>query len=212
MKSLLGAVCICALVAGAWADVELSIIEVDNTDVPAGDSYDGTFFGGTTHFTYDLVADVTGNDDWTIAWSEVYAQGATTFYEHPQEQPYQAPPAPDEGSLSYDTYYRSPGNPGAIPTYDYGPTAEWDHLDASWYDLAWMGDGSFTLMRFTMIVPAGTVPIINGPGEALATGYLEVNTDNWGGQIFGLDFTISTPEPSSLSLLALASLAALRRR
>ena len=212
MKPLMGAVCICALVACASADVELSIIEVNNTDVPAGDSYDGTFNGGTTHFTYDLVANITGSDDWTMAWSEVWAHGSTMFYESPYQQPYQSPPDPDEGSLSYDTYYRSPGNPGGIPTFDYGPTAETDYLDAGWYDSSWVGDGQYALMRFTIIVPAGTTPIIDGTGETLASGYIEVNTDNWGGQVFSLDFAIATPEPGSISLLALASLVALRRR
>ena len=205
----MGVLCMCALVAVAQADVQLSIFEVDNADVPAGDGYDANFFG-TVHHTYDIFATVTGGDDWIWSQSEVSAFGPAAFYEHPLEQPNQAPPIPFDGSLKYDTYYRSPGMAGGVPVYEAGPTASSDYLDAIWNDSVWMGDGEYLLMRFTISVPEDIMPVLNGPGDALVTGYLEAETDF--GAYRWIDFSIAIPEPSSVGLLIALALIAARRR
>jgi hypothetical protein len=201
-----------ALCAAAPAGVVIDLVSVANTDVPSGDAQDPAFFGGLSHFTFDLRVTITGVDDWKRTMVEIDTYAGVTIYQHPNQRtmPLQAPPISPTGSLKYDSFYRSPGNPNGDPTYISGPVSSATMSDAEWTDSASLGAGDFTIARWTFVLPAETEPpVINGPGELLVRGFTDTETAGTLGEIF--DFTINTPEPSSVFLL-LAGMALSRCR
>jgi hypothetical protein len=144
--------------------IDLDLVEVDNTSVGAGDdSYEPDFDGGVTHFTFDLVAIVTADNDWTTLSSRVELQSdEVEFFDHvfgPDSEPNSAlfGVAP---ALEFDSFYASP--PALFdadnPTFAWGPTWSDTGASAIWFDYDRYEDLVFTTERLTLILAEGSVP------------------------------------------------------
>ncbi len=137
--------------------LDVNLIAVDNSDVGPGDDPEEPLFnGGVTHFTFDLVATITADNDWTTQWSHVeLMQPGLEFFDHYRgdyKEPLQVLvdilPA-----LAYDTFYADPpvlfDNGPGFALLDLTDTS----LEAVWFDRPREGDYVATTQRLTLVIP-----------------------------------------------------------
>jgi hypothetical protein len=150
--------------------MELHLASVDSTSVGPGDDPEHPeFIGGVTHFTFDLLAEVSADNEWTTQSSrvELVADGVE-FFNHivggdvePNENLF-----PHLPSLEFDSFFASPPE-----FYDYigpgfadGPQWSDVSVEAIWFK--WWGFESFaydylaTTQRLTLVIDedSGIVP------------------------------------------------------
>jgi len=172
------------------------VIEVDNSSVnPGDDPMAPEFNGGVTHFTFDMLVVVTDDNDWTAAQAEsIITEPSLEFFEHSMgsDEPY--PPLFDlYPALEFHSFY---SRPGVFPNEDDGEdglhvfesTHEPQFRFATWFDVIDSGDGVFTILRYTIVVPEGS-PVVPGVvpagegGDAPILGSLAgdaMSADTWG--------------------------------
>jgi hypothetical protein len=156
----------CGPVGSGTIDVDL--IAIDNTDVGLGDDPSHPeFSGGVTHFTFDLVAAVTTDNDWTTQYSSVtLLHPGMAFFNHSRgdNQEPQSPLLPTFPALEFDSFY---AHPPAL--FDGGvhvlilPAPDWSgpSVEATWLDTPYDEDYiAGVTQRFTLIVPenSGILP------------------------------------------------------
>ena len=156
--------------------LEFQVVVVDNTSVQLGDDELAPgFHGGVTHFTFDLLVVVTDDNDWTATQAEAaLAEPALTFFEHPAggDGPPLAPFVSIFPALEFDSFYASTrpdnGNQPPLASPDFiDPTTNEPQLRfATWYGLPPSGGGSWTIARYTIVVPDGsaTIPSVVAEG------------------------------------------------
>jgi hypothetical protein len=151
-------------------ELEVDLVAIDNTDVGLGDdTVHPEFHGGVTHFTFDLVAEVTGMNDWTTQSSTLERVGDDLgLFMHefgsdaePQDFVIDLFPA-----LAYDTFYAGPPelfdanhpDPVFATPVDSTPPI----LSAVWSNLVREGEVTSTVQRFTLIITedSGMVPSV----------------------------------------------------
>ncbi|MFG0253278.1 MAG: hypothetical protein ACF8NJ_10445 [Phycisphaerales bacterium JB038] len=142
--------------------IDAFIVPVDNSDVGLGDdSEHPEFLGGVTHFTFDLIAEIGVDNDWTTAASRlIVVTAGVELFQHDIGNDVEPPghllnyfPA-----LAYDTFCAAP--PALFDGY-YPAFADWVGSDpmsygATWFDTHWSPDAISTLQRFTLVVDAGS--------------------------------------------------------
>ncbi len=112
-----------------------------------------------TYWVVDLMVDISGGDDWTATQAEIVLGTCPddgTFFEHALGD--DGPPNPALfgylPALEYDSFYTTPDsfpNPGS----GHGPSfadihSETCSKDATWFDTANTGDGTFLIARYTL--------------------------------------------------------------
>jgi len=143
----------------------VSVVPVENTSVGLNDDpLEPGFNGGATHFTFDLQIEVEPGEDWGAGAADALLTGSgVEFFRHTVG----SGDAPDPGvfaaypALEFDSYWCGasvipPGGSGD-PGYPYLTTRTATQLSASWYDLDDPGNGTFTIARYTIVVPPGVV-------------------------------------------------------
>jgi hypothetical protein len=172
-------------------------------------------------YSYDLKVVVTGDDAWVAAGGPVVGEPWITlaggeFFQHPMgsglpPDPTLFAPFPD---LQWDTFYTTPlcwPNTEVHcmgPGFAVGPIDNPDNLIADWF---WTPNGNFypgdfTIARFTVIAPPDADPATSYADIDMLIASLETLPP------LAFSAHIPVPEPAGFALLALASLALLRRR
>ncbi len=156
--------------------LQFDVVPVDNSAVQPGDDPEALdFAGGVTHFTFDLLVVVTDDNDWTAAQAEfILTHRDPLFFEHPFGL--DSPPNPRffevYPALEFDSFCTTPkGFPNTgEPWYMF--FADWANEPqsryATWFDSPPNGgDGSWTIARYTIVVPAGsaTIPSVVPEGD-----------------------------------------------
>lgn len=192
------------LIAGWFA----SVASLALGDIAAGTQliYHGPLTDGTEVYSYDLKVTITGADAWTVAGGPAVGQpwitlSGGTFYQNPindsnPPDPLYFPFVPDS---QWTSFYTTPL--GVNPGFTFGPDDRPTELIADWFLMPDGNDypGYFTIARFTII-----------PESPHWTATVDMQI---GGRADGvISFTQTLPEPSGLSLLALAGAAWRRRR
>ncbi len=158
--------------------IDVSVAEVDNSSVgPGDDLFEPTFDGGVTHFTFDLQVVVEPGEDWGAAETEAQlADPNTSFFLHVWGDG--EPPDPSTfallPALEFDSYWCGasiidPNDSGEPVGGLLDPNRSALHLSALWLDMADTGGDTFTIERFTVVVPlagSATPPMVipNGTG------------------------------------------------
>jgi len=146
--------------------ISVAVISIDNSSVgPGDDPLAPSFDGGVTHFTFDLQVNIEDpwGGDWCAADVDSFLDAPdVAFFLHPMDLG--GNPCPDPGmlaeypALEFDSYWCGasvipPGESGS-----YAGCAELlrttTEMFAFWYDAEDTGDGTFTIMRFTIVMPA----------------------------------------------------------
>ncbi len=156
--------------------ISVAVIPVDNTSVgPGDDPLAPTFDGGATHFTFDLqvhIEDAWG--DWCAAQVDSFLTAPEVqFFLHPLDQGGN-PSYPGAfavwPALEFDSYWCGasvilPGESGSLAGFVelLRTTTE---MSAFWFDLEDTGVGTFTIMRFTIVMP----PDAPAPPAVVPTG------------------------------------------
>jgi len=184
--------------------------------------FQGYLSDGTTHvYSFDMMVNVSGDDRWQVAGGPwVGAPWITltnaVFYQDPMGGDTQPDPAlfGDWPDTAYDTFYTThlgwPNTPerGPAPSFAVGPINQPAQLIADWFQIpdgnCYPGD--FTIARFTVVAPPDADPSVTYAEIDMLIGSLEVL------ECMAFQAHIPIPEPASLGLLALGSLALLRRR
>lgn len=174
--------------------IDVSVVEVDNSAVgPGNDPLESTFHGGVTHFTFDLQVQVQDPaEDWCAAMTEnVLTAPGVEFFLHGLDL-HGFPPDPGHffiyPAVEFDSFWTTPelfpntDNGGYFAFFDGSRTAR--RLENScWGDIDDTGAGTFTIARFTIVVPPGgattpaVVPAGTG-GDAQVIGTLTGSTTN----------------------------------
>jgi hypothetical protein len=143
--------------------ISVAMIPIDNSSVGLGDDpLAPAFDGGVTHFTFDLQVNI--EDPWGD-WCAALIDSSLTapdveFFLHPMDlgggspnpQMFTVYPA-----LEFDSYWCgasviSPGESGALAgIVELLRTST--EMSAFWFDVEDTGDGIFTIMRFTIVMP-----------------------------------------------------------
>ena len=150
---------------------------VDNSAVQPGDDPEAPdFAGGVTHFTFDLLVVVSDDNDWTAAQAGfILTHGDPVFFDHPIG--WDSPPNPALfgllPALEFDSFYTSPvGFPNPPGDHNWMLFADYRTNEpqlkfATWFDPPPNGgDGTWTIARYTIVVPDGsaTVPSVVAEG------------------------------------------------
>ncbi|MHC4092076.1 MAG: hypothetical protein ACYSVY_17705, partial [Planctomycetota bacterium] len=104
------------------------------------------------------------DDDWMAAGLDAYLYAGTFFQATLGGY---TPVAPDVFEISaaaeFDTYYAVPEyEPGALGFVD-GPHETPTTLEAEWFDTRDTGNGTFQLVRLTIVLPPGLAPTLTPP-------------------------------------------------
>ena len=145
--------------------INMSVATVDNSCVESGDDpLESLFDGGVTHFTFDLQANVDPDEDWGAGECLCeLTDPSAAFFAHVIEG-YGYPPNPalfgTYPALEFDSYWCAatvidPNQAGNPPLGAVSPTRTATELSTLWYDGDDTGSGTFTIQRFTIVVPAG---------------------------------------------------------
>jgi hypothetical protein len=191
-----------ALAAPALAGISVSLQPVILPDSVADAQAPG--FGAAAYNTYDLVVDVSAGSDWASAELRgVLSSG--TFFNHAfgTNTAPNAALVPSFPALAYDTYITAPNN--TLPSTQLphpidgagSPIFTATLTSAAWADFTNTGSGTFTIARLTTTADAvGTFS-----GQVVEAGATS-----------GVPFSLTVPEPATLGLLGLSTLALGRRR
>ena len=148
--------------------IDVVLSSVDNTDVGLGDDVlEPEFNGGVTHFTFDLIAIVDIDNDWTTQASSVELVGDDlTFFQHflsvntePNSGLFE-----DYSALEFDSFFADP--PALFdhshPQFAIGPVWGPTSVDTIWFDSSRDADVAATTQRFTLVVPddSGILPTV----------------------------------------------------
>jgi|GEM_PF-2873239 len=142
--------------------IDVSVIEVDNTAVGSdADPLEPEFDGGVTHFTFDLQITVPPGEDWGAAEGDwVLTDPDVQFFTHALNFGGD-PPDPfyfnDYPALEFDSYWCGASDipPGGSGEQVVGvmATRTASELSRVWLDAQDMGEGTFSIARFTILVP-----------------------------------------------------------
>jgi hypothetical protein len=144
----------------------IDLVPIDNTHVgPGDDPGNPEFHGGVTHFTFDLLVELTAEDNWTTQASvlELVADDLELFRHFHSNwlEPYHLLFG-EWPALEFDTCYADPPalfdmtSPNHIEGPDYTPP----FLRATWFNTVWDGESIATVQRITLVAPGdrGIVP------------------------------------------------------
>jgi hypothetical protein len=142
--------------------MEVDLVPVDNTSVGPGDDPEHPDFdGGVTHFTFDIVAVITADNDWTTQSSSVQIlHPDVSFFNHSYGHDAPSNPALFQifPALPFDSFYARP--PELFNTYSpgfaFGPDWTDTTVEAVWWDTPEDEDCIATTQRLTLIVPANS--------------------------------------------------------
>lgn len=144
--------------------ISVAVIAIDNSSVgPGDDPLAPAFDGGVTHFTFDLRVNIEDPwGDWCAADVDSFLDAPdVAFFLHPRDLG--GNPCPDPGmlteypALEFDSYWCGasvipPGESGSYPMLMEAVRTSTE-MSAFWFDLDDTGDGTFTIMRFTIVMP-----------------------------------------------------------
>ncbi len=161
--------------------ISVSVVPVENSSVgPGDDPLEPTFHGGVTHFTFDLQVQVHDTDeDWGGARADtVLTPPNVEFFLHGLELD-GYPPDPNDfdshPALEFDSFWTSPSlfpntGLGGAPFgfWSAGSRAADELQNSVWADMYETGADTFTIARFTIVVPPGgvTTPALVPAGTA----------------------------------------------
>jgi hypothetical protein len=145
--------------------INVSVAPVDNSGVgPGDDPAEPAFAGGATHFTFDIQATVDPGEDWAAGQTfAALGDPSAAFFLHSLGT-YGLPPNPIQFStwpaLEYDSYWCGatvipPGGAGSFPTAITLVTYTETELSSLWCDIQSTSAGTYTIGRFTIVVPPG---------------------------------------------------------
>ncbi len=146
--------------------IDVSVVAVDNSSVSAGDdTTEPAFDGGVTHFTFDLQVQVEPDEDFGAADANAELTEPTVEFFRHTLGPYGDPSDPGyfafAPALEFDSYWcaasvigpNQSGQPPLGRAYTIRTAVE---LAALWYDVDDSGGGTFTIARYTIVVPPGS--------------------------------------------------------
>ncbi len=156
------------------ATIFANVVPIGNAIAPGSDPAVLGFYGGMTHYTFDLQSN---GADWFGANvnATLFVPGAY-FFAHPLEAPFGDPPnpaaIPPNPALEFDSYWTQaavipPGGAGipAGPGINaLGPQV----MDALWTDTAILPAGTYTLARYTILCPPTIRPKVVPSGTSTA--------------------------------------------
>ena len=186
-------------------------------------TYDFSFVGtksisATNYNVYDLVVTVTGTyedvngdtqtSDWTSAVMDIDLTTGS-FYQDAMGSNTEPPAAwiAMVPSLEWDTYAAVPAGDPSVASFAGTPVLDATNYDASWFDSADDGTGTFTVARLTVTTDADSNGDFTGTVYDRSTAGTGVDIVGW--SVDGGNFI---PEPATMGLLAMGSLALIRRR
>jgi len=148
--------------------MSVSVVQVDNRAVrPGDDPMEPDFDGGDTHFTFDLQVQVDPGEDWCGADAQaVLTNPNVEFFRHASDSGGWPPDSSLFGmypALEFDSYWCGasvipPGDSGVAPYDLWVASRTAVDLSATWYDHDDTGDGTFTIARYTIVLPSGSLP------------------------------------------------------
>jgi len=147
---------------GSEALIDVVVLPVDNSSVGLYDDLvEGSFNGGVTHFTFDLML---WGEDWGMAEADAFlTEPGTAFFLHAVGNDGEPPNPNDFGflpALEFDSYWCAAseipsGDSGDDPSFIEGTIRTPTQLSATWYDTNNTAfSGSYlTIARYTIVVP-----------------------------------------------------------
>jgi hypothetical protein len=146
--------------------IEIGLLPVDNADVGPGDDFEHPeFHGGVTHFTFDIVIDISDDNDWTTQSSFVeLLHPDVTFFNHDVGGDMEPIAAllPAFPAIAFDSFYAMPPAlfDGESPGFAQYPHWTDTSAEAIWYDASYHQGHTSTIQRLTLIVPPAMAPVV----------------------------------------------------